>query len=176
MGTIQNSVNQITGTLMGAAVAGKHLKQQKQANELATIAEVDKVNKDIQSFNQEEIDNPTENMMKDINAIEGQEAVRTDELNSLKDKMTEMQEKSEAEFLETGKENFGYKMAMNKNMKKQDVINEDLEMLNRSKQTYENAIIAREAQRQSIIAHRESVRKMAKKAGIEFKDFTGGNE
>lgn len=31
MGTIQNSVNQITGTLMGAAVAGKHLAQQKKS-------------------------------------------------------------------------------------------------------------------------------------------------
>ena len=31
MGTIQSSVNQITGTLMGAAVAGKHLAQQKKS-------------------------------------------------------------------------------------------------------------------------------------------------
>ena len=176
MGTIQNSINQGLGVAAGAVAMGKHISEQKEANKLATIAEVDKVNKDIQSFNQQEIDNPTENMAKEINVIEGQEAVRTDELNSLKEKMTELDEKSTAEFLETGKENFGYKMAMDKNMNRQDAINKDLEMLNRSKQTYQNSIMAREAQKQSIIAHREAVRKQAKKVGMEFKDFRGGRK
>ena len=176
MGIIQNSTNQIIGSVAGAATLGKHISNQTEANKLATISEVDKVNKDIQAINQEEINNPTENISKDINAIQNQEYLKKDELDSLKDKMTEMQEKILAEFLKTGKENFGYKMAMNKNMKRQDVINKDLEMLNRSKQTYQNAIMAREAQRQSVIAHREAVRKMAKKIGMEFKDFKGGNK
>lgn len=53
MGTIQSSVNQITGTLMGAAVAGKHLKQQQQANELAAIREGSELNKESTELIQE---------------------------------------------------------------------------------------------------------------------------
>lgn len=47
MGTIQNSVNQITGTLMGAAVAGKHLKQQKESNELAKMTQKKEADKEL---------------------------------------------------------------------------------------------------------------------------------
>lgn len=53
MGTIQNSVNQITGTLMGAAVAGKHLKQQKQSNELAKQANEVAATKELESAKNE---------------------------------------------------------------------------------------------------------------------------
>ena len=42
MGTIQNSLTQALGTVGGTAALGKHLQQQKVANELAKIEAKDK--------------------------------------------------------------------------------------------------------------------------------------
>lgn len=59
MGAIQNSINQISGTLMGAAVAGKHLANQKEATELAKEVQKGELQKqlkqDLQDFDKADI-------------------------------------------------------------------------------------------------------------------------
>lgn len=39
MGTIQNSINQVLGTVAGAAALGKHVSEQKKANELNELSQ-----------------------------------------------------------------------------------------------------------------------------------------
>lgn len=46
MGTIQNSINQALGTAAGAVALGKHVAEQKKANELAAIREGSELNKE----------------------------------------------------------------------------------------------------------------------------------
>lgn len=183
MGAIQNSVNQGVGTIAGAVAMGKHIKQQQEsiakqeeANKLATIAEVSKVNKDIEAYNQRAIDHPEEEIEKELSVLSAKEGTLNLEADDLNYKLGKLNEKRDEEFLNTGKDNFGYAMAVEKNIKRQEEINSNLAMLKRSKMTLGNEVLARRAQKAEIEAHRNAVLEMAQKAGLEFKDLKGGNK
>ena len=171
------------GTATGALAAGQHIAEQKkslvkqeEANKLATIAEVSKVNKDIEAYNQRDIDHPEEEIEKELNVLSAKEGTLNLEAEDLNNKLGKLNEKRDEEFLKTGKDNFGYAMAVEKNIKRQEEINSNLAMLKRSKMTLGNEVLARRAQKSEIEAHRNAVLEMAQKAGLEFKDLRGGNK
>lgn len=53
MGTIQSSINQTIGTIAGAVTGGMHIKNMKQANDLAKINATDKAIDDYLASNEE---------------------------------------------------------------------------------------------------------------------------
>lgn len=71
MGTIQNSMNAMLGTVAAAAAAGKHIKNQSEANEIA------KENQQIEALENEP------KLAEEINDLTGQEVDKENEINTL---------------------------------------------------------------------------------------------
>lgn len=183
MGVIQNSINSAIGTAAAAVAMGKHtLEQQKsvakqeEANKLAIISEVSKVNKDIEAYNQRVLDKTEGDIGEELSVLGAKEDILNQEAKDLNNKLEKFNQKRDEEFLKTGKDNFGYAMAVEKNIKKQEELNSNLAMLKKSKLKLNNELESREAQKKQIELHRDQVLKIAQAAGLKFTDFKGGNK
>ena len=81
MGSIQNSINQVLGTVAGAATMGKHISQQKEANELAKINATDKAIDEYVQSGKDAMKSitETEGIEKEIHNIDKQQEMFSDE-------------------------------------------------------------------------------------------------
>ena len=84
MGTIQNSMNQILGSIAGAATVGKHLANQEKANELAKINATDKAIDEYVKSGEDAINNmaETEGLKRDLGAIDREQEMWANEPES----------------------------------------------------------------------------------------------
>ncbi len=171
---IQNNINAAIGTVGSAIAVGQHLSEQKTANMDKAIEMKAATDKAIQEFNQDEINLPTEKMKGDINQLKNEVELAEYEKGELNDKLDELNKKRDEAFLATGKDNFGYKMAVEKNIKKQEGINANIARMNQSRLTLENEIQARRLQRAQLEMQMQAVNKRMKKA--QFAPIKGGKE
>lgn len=169
---IQNSINQGIGTIGSAIAVAQHLEEQKTANMDKAIEMKAATDKAIKDFNQDEIDLPTEKMKGDINQLKNEVEIAEYQKGELNDKLGELNKKADEAFLSTGKENFGYKMAIDKNIKKQEGLNANIDRMNKSRLTLENEIQARRLQKAQIEMQMQAVNKRMKKA--DFEPIKGG--